>query len=485
VTKQNVILPGGRIDAEGTTFVVEPTGDFSELDELRNLSIDIAGSTTPLYLADIADISNGYAEPPETPAFFNGQPAIVVGVSMIDQFDAREFATALAALTDAFEATLPVGFELRRITWQADDIKTATFSVANNLWQTILIVLIVVIAFLGLRTGLIVGAMVPLVMLFSTLVMRYFNIELERMSLAALIISLGLLVDNGIVVAEELQARLKRGQDRLAAAIETGRGLTGPLLAASLTTIFAFLPLMLAAGGAGEYTRSISIVIAIALLVSWVFALTVLILLCVMFLKKGKVVSDEIAYARWHFRVYRSLMKRLVRRWYFSIPVAFSTLALGIWMFQFVSTTFFPASERAQLQVIVELPIGSNTYATRPVTEQLEQWLLDDAENPEVKSVVTYIASGGPRFYLALDPPDGRPNSAYMLVTLNNSDAVVNLQTKLRVHGPQRSRSGGVSVDRRGQRSSEAVGPANATCDATHSEYRQCHRRLAQSNCNA
>lgn len=114
------------------------------------------------------------------------------------------------------------------------------------------------------------------------------------MSLAALIISLGLLVDNGIVVAEELQTRLKRGQDRITAALDTGRGLTTPLLAASLTTIFAFIPLMLAAGGAGEYTRSISIVIAIALLLSWLFARTALILFCIIFLKKGEVISDQV-----------------------------------------------------------------------------------------------------------------------------------------------------------------------------------------------
>lgn len=432
ISQQNVIVPAGRIEAEGVTFNVEPTGDFGGIDELENLRINIAGASTPLYLSDIAQISRGYSDPPEKPAYFNGKETIVIGVSMVDQFDANAFGAALSSLTSEFANSLPVGFDLDYVTWQPAEIEQAVLGVANNLWQTILIVLGVVIAFLGFRSGLIVGAMVPLVMLISTLVMRNAGIELERMSLAALIISLGLLVDNGIVVAEEIQGRFQRGEDRVKAALATGKSLTGPLLAASLTTIFAFMPLMLAPGGAGEYTRSISLVIAIALLVSWVIALTALILLCVWFLKSDEPINEDEAYDRWYYNAYRRVMHFLVALRYLTVPLAFSTLALGIWMFGFVSNTFFPASERAQLQIIVELPQGQNTFATRAVTAQLEAWLLDDTKNPDVTNVATYIGDGGPRFYLALDPADGQPNSAYMLVTTNTAEAVVPLQNRVR-----------------------------------------------------
>ena len=438
ISSQNVILPGGRIEADGRTFSVEPTGDFGGIDELSSLKISVPGSSTPLFLSDIATVVAGYEDPPSTPVFYNGQPAIVVGVSMVDQFDANAFGDALADLTRTFEQSLPVGFVLDHVTWQPDEIAAAVFSVVNNLWQTILIVLAVVIAFLGFRTGLIVGAMVPLVMLISTLLMRQIGIELERMSLAALIISLGLLVDNGIVIAEDIQGRLQRGQDRIKAALATGQSLSGPLLAASLTTIFAFLPLMLAPGAAGEYTRSISLVIAIALLVSWIVALTALILLCVSFLKGGAAADEDAAYDRWYYQAYRAMLRKLVAWRLITIPVTFSTLALGIWMFGFVSTTFFPASERAQLQVVVELPQGQNSYATRDVAAQIENWLLSPDENPEVATVVTYIADGGPRFYLALDPPDGRPNNAYMLVTVKTSEDVVPLQRRLRAYAAAR-----------------------------------------------
>ena len=432
ITEQNVILPGGRVEAEGTTFTVEPSGDFGRIGDLRELTVTVPGMATPLYLTDIADIVPGYVDPPAKPAFFNGRAAIVLGVSMIDQFDAAAFSEALRELSERFEQRLPVGYELQFVTWQYSDIQAAIGSVAGNLWQTLVIVLLVVVAFLGLRTGLIVGAMVPLVMLISTIAMRQLGIELERMSLAALIISLGLLVDNGIVVAEELQGRILAGQERIAAAIQTGSGLTAPLLAASLTTIFAFMPLMLAPGGAGEYTRSISLVIAIALIASWIVALTILILLCIWFLKSGRQIDEDTAYDRWYYHAYRRFLHSLVHWRLLTVPLAFTTLVLGIWLFKFVPNTFFPASERAQLQVVVELPQGKNSYATREVVERLEAWLLDEEANPEVQSVVSYIGDGGPRFYLALAPADGRPNNAYLLVTLDSASSVERMQDKVR-----------------------------------------------------
>ncbi|MEM6622620.1 MAG: efflux RND transporter permease subunit [Pseudomonadota bacterium] len=431
VQRQNVILPGGRVEADGITLTIEPTGDFEDLEDLESVAVRI-GDEEPvtLYLRDLADIRFDYEDPPGEPAYFNGKPAVVVGVSMIDQVDSQAFSVALKRLVEEFETQLPWGFELEFITYQRDDIEAAIFSVLNNLWQTILVVLAVVVAFLGLRTGLIVGAMVPLVMLVSTLAMRELGIELERMSLASLIISLGLLVDNGIVVAEEMQNRLRRGQERVQAAIEVGRGLTKPLLAASLTTVLAFMPLMLAPGGAGEYTRSISLVIAIALAISWVIALTLLPLLCVWFMKVGAS-DDAPSYDGAVYQIYRRLMTGAIRFRWLVIVASVAFLFFGGWLFQFVGKTFFPASERTQLQVLVELPVGANTHATGAVVQGLNDWLLDDEQNPEVVSTAAYVASGGPRFYLALEPVFGFPNLAYMLVNVQEPDDVLVMRERL------------------------------------------------------
>ena len=433
ITQQNVILPGGRVEADGTTMTIEPTGDFGGLDDLSNLSVRIDGDPpTNIYLNDIADIRLGYSEPAETPAKFNGKDTVVVGVSMIDQVDSKVFSAALEEVVRQYQDALPWGFELTFITFQQNEINGAVFSVMNNLWQTCLVVLAVVIAFLGLRTGLIVGAMVPLVMLISTLVMRQTGIELERMSLAALIISLGLLIDNGIVVAEDIQGRIQSGEERLKAALESGRTLIMPLLAASLTTILAFMPLMLAPGAAGEYTRSISLVIAIALAISWVVALTVLLLVCILFMKAGDPVDEDAAYAKPFYNLYRGALRGAIRFRWLVLPAAVASLFFGGWLFQFVGKTFFPASERTQLQVIVELPVGANTIATRSAVERITTYLLDSEVNPEVDNVISYIASGGPRFYLALDPTDGYPNNAYLIVNVKQSPDVYTLRDRLR-----------------------------------------------------
>ena len=292
-------------------------------------------------------------------------------------------------------------------------------------------VLAVVVAFLGLRTGLIVGAMVPLVMLISTLVMRNLGIELERMSLASLIIALGLLIDNGIVVAEELQGRIQRGEDRWEAAKKTGSALIAPLAAASLTTILAFMPLMLAPGAAGEYTRSISLVIAIALGISWVVALTALILFCGWFLRAGPPADEEAAYNRWYYRGYRSLLAWALRLRWLTVAAAIGFLVFGGWLFQFAGKTFFPNSERTQLQVVIDLPVGANSEATEDVVAQVNAWLSDRDINPEIVSVAAYTASGGPRFYLGLEPIESFPNAAYMLVNVKDTRDVQTIRARL------------------------------------------------------
>ncbi len=433
VQTQNIVLPGGKIEADGTTMTIEPTGDFGGVDDIASIAVRIEGDPpTTVYLRDVATIRVGYEEPPGKRAFYNGKPAVIISVSMVDLADAGRFSQVLDKVVQEFGKNLPWGFELDYVTFQMHEIETAVFGVLNNLWQTILVVLAVVVAFLGLRTGLIVGAMVPLVMLISTLVMRQMGIELERMSLASLIIALGLLIDNGIVVAEELQGRIQRGEDRWQAARKTGEALMAPLAAASVTTILAFMPLMLAAGAAGEYTRSISLVIAIALIMSWIVALTALILFCVWFLRTGDPVDEAAAYDRWYYRRYRSLIRGAVRLRWLTIAAAIGFLVFGGWLFQFAGKTFFPNSERTQLQVVIDLPVGANSVATEAAVVTLNRFLLDRERNPEIVNTAAYVASGGPRFYLALEPIEGFPNAAYMLVNVKDPADVGKVRSRLR-----------------------------------------------------
>lgn len=433
VQSQNVIQPGGQVQADGLTLTIQPTGDFDSLEDVRNLSIALPDSDGgALYLSDIADISFGYEDPPGSLAFYNGEPAIVIGVSMVDGFDAGAFSEGLTVFIGEARNVLPLGMFLEFITFQPDEIDAAIEGVLSNLWQTVLIVLAVVIAFLGLRSGMLVGAMVPLVMVATILIMRFAGIDLERMSLASLIISLGLLVDNGIVITEELQGRISRGEKRKDAALAVGRQMSGPLLAASLTTIFAFMPLMLMPGGAGEYTRSISLVVAISLLASWAIALTALVVFCFWVLKPGEAEDEDKVYGSRRFEAYRGFMRWIVRWRWFVVAGSFATIIPGVMLFAGVSKTFFPASERAQLQIKVELPVGANTYATTQVVRRLQNWLGDAETNPEVVDSIAYVATGGPRFYLSLSPIDGYANKGYFIVNLDDFKKLSGLSRKVR-----------------------------------------------------
>ena len=438
ISKQNIILPGGTINTQGQSFYIEPTGNFENLEDIANLQIQIPDKVGQIaYLKDIAKITRGYADPPQSPVFYNGKPAIIISVSMIDQFDSFEFGDALKTKVKQIENTLPVGYKFDYITFQTNEISAAISGVMNNLYQTIAIVLVVVMVFLGWRTGLLVGAMVPLVMLASILVMRYVDIELERMSLATLIISLGLLVDNGIVVAEEIGRRLMLGEERLKAVINSGRDMSIPLLTSSLTTVFAFMPLMLADSAAGEYTRSISLVIAITLISSWIIAMTAMPVFCYWFFKAGPAVDESTYFNTPLFELYRGLLKLILQwRWVFLLAVI-ALLVSSLKLFAYVPKVFFPNSERTQLQIQIDGPVGSNANHILKVVKPFSKWLMNKQENPSIVNHVAYVADGGPRFYLGLDPIDSDPFRGYMIVNLKTPQDVPVVLEKVRAYAAE------------------------------------------------
>ncbi len=433
ISKQNIILPGGTINTQGQSFYIEPTGNFENLDDISDLQISIPGRAGQVaYLKDIAKISRGYADPPKAPVFYNGKPAIVLSVSMVDQFDSFQFADGLKQRISQIEQTLPIGYKFDYITFQPNEINVAINGVMNNLYQTVMIVLIVVMVFLGWRTGLLVGAMVPLVMLLSILVMRFVGIELERMSLATLIIALGLLVDNGIVIAEEIGRRIQLGEERVSAVIHAGKDMSVPLLTSSLTTVFAFMPLMLAESAAGEYTRSISLVIAISLIGSWLVAMTILPVFCFWFFKPGAPVDEATYFDQPLYRYYRSFIDLILKwRFVFLAGIAFLLIA-SLQLFSYVPKVFFPASERTQLQIQIDAAVGSNSYKTLEAIQPLTAFLMDATKNPEIIDHVAYIADGGPRFYLGLNPIDSDPFRAYLIVNVTSPPDVGVLLEKVR-----------------------------------------------------
>ena len=430
---QNIIEPGGEITADGRTILLEPSGNLDSIDAIRDVVFAIPGTNRVLRLDEVVSIRRDLVDPPVNPAFFNNRPAIVLAVSTVTGTNNVAFGDRLTALLDEIQQEVPIGYVFDYATFQPELIAESVDGAVLNVYQTLAIVLAVVMIFLGIRTGLIVGFFVPLTMLLGIIVMRLMEVELQRMSIAATIIALGLLVDNAIVVAEDIRSRLERGAERRAAAMASGASLAIPLLTSSLTTIFAFMPMLLIEGAAGEYVRSLAQVVAILLLGSWLLSMTVTPAMCAWFMKTTPVrpdgdtqfeSSDQQIQDGAMYRLYRVALGLILRNRLLAIGALVGMLAASIQLLGLVKTEFFPLGERSQFLIYLDFEAGTDLRETQSETRKLTRWLDDDRVNPEVTSNVAYIGFGGPRFFLALSPVNPDPHRAFVLVNVASPDDI-------------------------------------------------------------
>lgn len=429
LAQQNIIEPGGEIDADGRTVLLEPSGNLGSVEEIRNVVFRIPDTDRVLRLEEIVTIRRAVIDPPKLPSFFNDKPAIIISVSTVEGTNNVEFGERLTAQLDDIQQSLPIGYVLDYASFQPELIAAAVQGAVSNVYQTLAIVLAVVMIFLGLRTGLIVGFFVPLTMLLGVIVMNLFGVELQRMSIAATIIALGMLVDNGIVVAEDIRVRLERGAARMRAAAESGRTLAIPLLTSSLTTIFAFMPMLLIDGGAGEYVRSLAQVVAILLLGSWLLSMTVTPAMCAWFMRvpaqtDAAKVPQTPLYGGIVYRIYRQILSLFLRWRLMAIAALVGLLVLSVQLLGTIKTEFFPLGDRNQFLVYLDFEAGTDIRKTRSELRKLTAWLADKKANPEIVSHVAYVGYGGPRFFLALSPVDPDPQRAFALVNTQSVEDV-------------------------------------------------------------
>lgn len=435
IQRRNIFPPGGILDAGEQRLAIEVSGEFASLAAMGDTELRLPDGGT-LRLRDLGEIRRGYEDPADRPAYFNGEPAIVFAISMLEGESVLDFGQAIQARLDEIRATLPAGYHLDIMTFQPEQVANAVYGVTASVMQTLAIVLGVVILFLGLRTGLIVGSIIPAVMLVTLAIMGLADLTLQRASLATLVIALGLLVDNAIVVAEDFKTRLEAGSDRDRAIRETGAELALPLLSSSLTTILVFLPLMLAEHASGEYTRSISIVIAITLLSSWFLSMTVTPALCHRFLRtpraareatgsrsEGPGLSDRAF--NWVSRRYGRLLARLLHHRGLFLAAMLLTLVAGVAMMQGVPKKFFPDSDRNQVLVTIDFPSDIAENATGRRVQALSDALLTTpALAEDVTGVAAYAGFGGPRFVLSLTPIDPAPNKGFLVLNVAERERV-------------------------------------------------------------
>ncbi len=431
IAEQNQILPAGSlITEEGMRYTLEPSGDFRSVDAIGDVPVRTPSGAV-VYVRDIVDVERGYVDPPRKPVLFNGQPAVVLALSMVPNVAIKDFGRQTTEALDGMRLELPLGMSLSVVTDQPPIVADAVADATSNLAQTLVTVLAVVMVFLGLRAGAVVGAIVPLSIFLALTGMLLWGIPLHRISIAAIIIALGLLVDNGVVIAEDIKKRIDDGAERNAAALAASKSLAIPLLTSSLTTILAFLPLLLAPDAAGEFLRALAQVIILTLLASWFLSCTVMPLLCIWFLPSGGGNREAGggferltgSYGRWLEWLLRRPGSVLAAS---GLLFAVSLAALGL-----VPTGLLPPSDRAQFVVRLELPAGASEGETRRVTERLARWVANESVNPRVASSVFYVGAGGPRFFLALAPVEPAPHVAFGVVNTVRSKDVAATRASL------------------------------------------------------
>ncbi|WP_425403894.1 efflux RND transporter permease subunit [Hwanghaeella sp.] len=424
--QQNIIHPGGDINVGAKEIILEPTGNYRSVEDIGETLITLQNNADVIPLKDIVSLRRDFADPPERPSYFNGEQAIVFAISMLSGQNVLEYSPRMREAIQRIEESLPVGYQLQVATYQADQVRATVNGVSLNVLETLAIVLVVVMLFLGVRTGAIVGAIVPCVMLGTLGIMSLSGMELQRMSLATLIIALGLLVDNGIVIAEDFKRRLvETGMDRYEAMISGGRELALPLLTSTLTTILVFLPLMLAEHMASEYTRSISLVILISLMTSWVLALCATPLLCYAFIKVDPQAGDAGAEKKPQGRLYSVYGALLALALRFKIPfLLLMVVALvgSVSLFGQVPKQFFPDSDRSQVLVYVDLPAGTPVAHTNQRMQDIFAWLDDRERFPHIVSHAGYVGYGGPRFVLSLAPIDPADNKGFIVLNIDEPE---------------------------------------------------------------
>ncbi len=435
LSSANILSSGGDIVSGRERIVLEPTGNYESVAELGRTVVQLPDGNV-LYLRDIATIRRGYADPPDTITRINGDRGLALAIAMRDGGDILKLGARLDERVPELLTRYPWGIDLEKIWFQASLVHTNVNNFLSSLGQAIAIVIAVIVLFLGLRTGLVVATLIPAAMLMTFYVMQVFGITVNQISLAALIIALGLLVDNAIVIVESILVKREAGGSALEAAAEAGNELKTPLLVSSLTTAAAFMPIALAESAVGEYTADIFYVVTIALLLSWLLAMTVLPLLTTRHLRVAARGDNDTAFDnRWYTGYRRLLLACLRRRGVFGLGVV-AAFVLALQGLGFVRQEFIAPNEDPIFTGKLEMPIGTAIEASEAVIAEIDDYIGREFYGPDggVRNWLSFIGDGGPRFMLGLNPPNPNPANTFLIVNTADDAAADAVIAKLRGH---------------------------------------------------
>lgn len=435
INNTNILNSGGEINVEDERIILEPTGNFDSITNIRDMLIPVGENGQVIALEDITSIEKGYIDPPKQVVRINGIEAVSLHVSLIEGSSITNLGIDIDALVERWNAKLPVGVELQRISSIDTYINDKIDAFVGNLIQSIVIVLVVMLIFLGLRTGLVIASLIPIVTITTLMVMGLIDMGLNQITLAALIMALGMMVDNGIVVAESIIVKMEAGIPARKAAIDSCDELFTPLLISTLTTSAAFLSFYLAESNMGDIMGPLFVVITIALLSSWILSLSIITLFCVFFLKVEKKDDDNPSFLDRIINTLKLYYADLImwalgrRKWVlFSIAALFF---IALWGFGKLPFVFFPDSDRNMVTIDINLPEGTKIETTQRTVAEITQFIEDSLVVNETRTegIVDYSAfiGEGPSSYdLGYDPDEANSNYAHILV--NTSTFEVNGQ---------------------------------------------------------
>lgn len=436
---QNAVTGQGVLSLEDSKIWSRVQGQFESIEDIANTPIRAGGKT--LLLKDFASVYRGYEDPPVSKMRFNGKEVIGLGVSMVNGGDIIRLGKNLEVAEKRILSQLPIGIELARVADQPQSVRSSVNEFVKVLIEAVVIVLAVSFLSLGLhskpfrvdmRPGLVVALTIPLVLALTFLSMSFFNINLHKISLGALIIALGLLVDDAIIAVEMMVRKLEEGYSRFDAAIFAYNSTAIPMLTGTLITAAGFLPIALAKSAAGEYTYSIFAVTAIALVLSWFVAVIFVPYIGYYLLKKPAAgQGNHEVFDTPFYQGFRRWVQWCVNHRWVTIGVTVLAFVGGGYSFKFIEQQFFPDSNRLEIMVNLWLPEGSTFQETERQAKMLEAWL---AQQPEVDGYATFVGDGAPRFYLSLDQKFVQSNLAELIVIPKDLKARDALRTKLADH---------------------------------------------------
>lgn len=460
ITQRNVLpSTGGSVALGSVRIAIEPTGNLHGAEELERLVVATPGGT-PVYLRDLAGVSRGYADP--SPYLFrvNGKPAVGVSVTMRKGFNITALGEEVKREFAALQTEMPPGAALTLINDLPRSVVGRMAEFYENLIAGVALIVVVLSLFMGLRSALIVGVMLPITILGTFALMFVFGRDIQQISISALIVALGLVVDNSIVVVDNIERKMSQGMEPEPAAIEGTDELRVPLLTSNLTTVASFAPILLLSGGVGEFIRDLGAVTSLATLISLLFNYTIAPLIAMRYLKSAH--EDRPNRPRrlvlWIVDRLRDaiswLAARGLRRARLTVGLAFAALILAIAVIPRLGTQFFPSAVRSQFTIDVSLPEGRDILATLHTAEKVEKIVRAQRG---VVSYATYVGQGGPRFYYNVSPEPPTPNYAQIVVNIEHAE-----QTRPLIRAIQATAEAQISEARVTVRSLEQGPPVGA-----------------------